>query len=63
MGFHGRPSMRQLHLHVISDDFDNKCLKNPKHYNSFTTSYFIDGDVFLAGVKANGFFPVRNLIR
>ena len=41
IGFHSLPSMRQLHLHVISDDFESKCLKNKKHWNSFTTPFFL----------------------
>lgn len=31
-----------MHLHVISQDFDSPCLKNKKHWNSFTTEYFIE---------------------
>ncbi|GMN40376.1 hypothetical protein TIFTF001_009612 [Ficus carica] len=34
--------MRQLHLHVISQDFNSKHLKNKKHWNSFTTAFFRD---------------------
>eukprot|EP00055_Hartaetosiga_balthica_P014576 m.80652 g.80652 ORF g.80652 m.80652 type:complete len:538 (+) comp8628_c0_seq2:16-1629(+) len=40
-GFHAVPSMRQLHLHLISQDFDSACLKNKKHWNSFNTDYFV----------------------
>lgn len=40
----------QLHLHVISQDFDSPALKTKKHWNSFTTEYFID--------SAGGFFNV-----
>jgi len=40
-GYHAVPSMAQLHLHVISTDFDSPCLKHKKHWNSFTTPYFI----------------------
>lgn len=36
------PSMRQLHLHVISQDFNSPHLKNKKHWNSFTTAFFRD---------------------
>ncbi|KAI8557054.1 hypothetical protein RHMOL_Rhmol05G0304300 [Rhododendron molle] len=36
------PSMRQLHLHVISQDFDSKHLKNKKHWNSFNSAFFRD---------------------
>lgn len=36
------PSMRQLHLHVISQDFDSKHLKNKKHWHSFNSPFFRD---------------------
>uniref|UniRef100_A0A915IJX4 Aprataxin n=1 Tax=Romanomermis culicivorax TaxID=13658 RepID=A0A915IJX4_ROMCU len=39
-GFHARPSLSRLHLHVISQDFDSPCLKNKKHWNSFNTEFF-----------------------
>jgi len=32
----------QLHMHVISQDFNSASLKTKKHWNSFTTEYFID---------------------
>ncbi|KAI8557053.1 hypothetical protein RHMOL_Rhmol05G0304300 [Rhododendron molle] len=41
-GYHSAPSMRQLHLHVISQDFDSKHLKNKKHWNSFNSAFFRD---------------------
>ncbi|KAK8928562.1 Transcription factor bHLH140 [Platanthera zijinensis] len=40
--FLGAPSMRQLHLHVISQDFDSSHLRNKKHWNSFNTKFFRD---------------------
>ncbi|KAK6943166.1 hypothetical protein RJ641_028543 [Dillenia turbinata] len=42
LGYHSVPSMRQLHLHVISQDFDSKHLKNNKHWNSFNSAFFRD---------------------
>ncbi|XP_051132115.1 transcription factor bHLH140 [Andrographis paniculata] len=42
LGYHSVPSMRQLHLHVISQDFDSIHLKNKKHWNSFNTPFFLD---------------------
>lgn len=42
LGYHSAPSMRQLHLHVISQDFDSKHLKNKKHWNSFNSPFFRD---------------------
>ncbi|KAK9168087.1 hypothetical protein Syun_000227 [Stephania yunnanensis] len=46
LGYHSDPSMRQLHLHVISQDFNSSYLKNKKHWNTFNTAFFRDsGDV------------------
>mmetsp|Transcript_21676 Transcript_21676/g.34250 ORF Transcript_21676/g.34250 Transcript_21676/m.34250 type:complete len:728 (-) Transcript_21676:21-2204(-) len=56
MGFHAIPSLRQVHLHIISDDFDSPCLKNKKHWNSFTTEFFIPPFDVLTALKANGRF-------
>ncbi|KAI3932242.1 hypothetical protein MKW98_024962 [Papaver atlanticum] len=42
LGYHSDPSMRQLHLHVVSQDFNSKHLKNKKHWNSFNTAFFLD---------------------
>ncbi|EEE58865.1 transcription factor bHLH140 [Oryza sativa Japonica Group] len=42
LGYHSVPSMRQLHLHIISQDFNSASLKNKKHWNSFTTTFFLD---------------------
>lgn len=42
LGFHSVPSMRQLHLHVTSQDFDSQHLKHKKHWNSFNTEFFRD---------------------
>ena len=40
-GFHMVPSLHLLHLHIVSQDFDSVRLKNKKHWNSFTTPFFI----------------------
>lgn len=54
LGYHSVPSMRQLHLHVISQDFESDHLKNKKHWNSFTTSFFRDSVDVLEEVKSQG---------
>ncbi|XP_028568170.2 aprataxin isoform X2 [Podarcis muralis] len=54
LGYHAIPSMSQLHLHVISQDFDSTCFKTKKHWNSFTTDYFIDSKDLIAMVKKKG---------
>ncbi|KAI5453135.1 aprataxin-like protein [Naganishia albida] len=39
VGFHAVPSMRTLHLHVISTDFVSPSLKVKKHYTSFHPTF------------------------
>ncbi|GHJ87757.1 hypothetical protein NliqN6_4159 [Naganishia liquefaciens] len=43
VGFHAVPSMRHLHLHIISTDFVSPSLKVKKHYASFhpTLGFFL----------------------
>ena len=41
-GFHMHPSMQPLHMHIISTDFNSPSLKTAKHWNSFTTDFFVD---------------------
>ncbi|BFZ06136.1 hypothetical protein BsWGS_09174 [Bradybaena similaris] len=45
-GYHVVPSMSHLHMHVISQDFNSPFLKTKKHWNSFTTQYFVDSHSF-----------------
>ncbi|KAL1194073.1 Transcription factor [Cardamine amara subsp. amara] len=54
LGYHSVPSMRQLHLHVISQDFESDSLKNKKHWNSFTSSFFRDSVDVIEEVKSQG---------
>ena len=48
------PSMRQLHLHVISQDFDSAHLKNKKHWNSFNTLFFRDSADAIKEIEKHG---------
>lgn len=41
-GVHSIPSLSNLHIHVITQDFYSPCLKHKKHYNSFTTDFFVE---------------------
>ncbi|GMJ03245.1 APRATAXIN-like [Hibiscus trionum] len=54
LGYHSIPSMRQLHLHVISQDLDSKHLKHKKHWNSFTTAFFRDSVDVIEEVDSHG---------
>lgn len=40
-GFHSVPSMRQLHMHLLSLDYASDSLKSKKHFNSFATDFFV----------------------
>ncbi|XP_067003123.1 aprataxin isoform X1 [Anabrus simplex] len=54
LGYHAVASMARLHLHVISQDFDSPCLKSKKHWNSFTTKFFIPSEDIIAEVEKTG---------
>jgi hypothetical protein len=48
----------QLHMHIISQDFDSDHLKTKKHWNSFTTSYFMDVEKFIDLLRREGSITV-----
>ncbi|RPB29924.1 HIT-like protein [Terfezia boudieri ATCC MYA-4762] len=41
IGIHAHPSLTHLHIHIITPDMSSPSLKHNKHYNSFTTPFFI----------------------
>ncbi|XP_063243236.1 aprataxin [Bacillus rossius redtenbacheri] len=51
LGYHAVPSMSHIHLHVISDDFNSPWLKTKKHWNSFTTEYFVPSESVISQVE------------
>jgi len=59
LGYHAVPSMSQVHLHVISQDFNSPCLKHKKHWNSFTTTYFVPSETVLEELRSTGRFTER----
>ncbi|NXV79361.1 APTX protein, partial [Atlantisia rogersi] len=60
LGYHAIPSMSQLHLHVISQDFDSPALKTKKHWNSFTTDYFLNSQDVIEMVRSQGKVMVKD---
>ncbi|XP_060720031.1 aprataxin [Tachysurus vachellii] len=60
LGYHAIPSMSHVHLHVISQDFDSPCLKNKKHWNSFTTEYFIQSQDVIVMLERDGHVKVKD---
>jgi aprataxin len=49
-------------MHVISQDFDSPSLKTKKHWNSFTSAFFVDAHTFLDKLKKEGAIKVRALV-
>lgn len=45
-GVHAHPSMNHLHVHVLSVDRYSECLKHRRHYNSFSTEFFVPLEAF-----------------
>ncbi|KAM7265451.1 hypothetical protein ACFE04_003134 [Oxalis oulophora] len=60
LGYHSESSMRQLHLHVISQDFNSKNLKNKKHWNSFNTDFFRDSIDVIEEIKNQGKAEIKD---
>ncbi|KAG2485721.1 hypothetical protein HYH03_015605 [Edaphochlamys debaryana] len=54
LGFHAVPSMAQLHMHVASQDFDSPTLKKKKHWNAFTTAFFLPLETVEAELRDRG---------
>ncbi|XP_022095257.1 aprataxin-like isoform X2 [Acanthaster planci] len=54
LGYHAVPSMSHLHLHAISQDFDSPSLKTKKHWNSFTSAYFVDSKEVMDQLETEG---------
>ncbi|KAI9671487.1 MAG: aprataxin-like protein [Caeruleum heppii] len=46
IGVHAVPSMSHLHIHILSPDRVSSCLRHKKHYNSFSTPFFVPLDEF-----------------
>eukprot|EP00042_Codosiga_hollandica_P054894 m.754655 g.754655 ORF g.754655 m.754655 type:complete len:620 (-) comp59003_c0_seq3:2669-4528(-) len=56
-GFHAKPSMAHLHMHAISQDFDSAAMNKKKHWNSFTTPFFVGSKGVYDRVKELGAYP------
>lgn len=53
-GFHAIPSLPTIHLHVLSLDLCSAFMKKKKHYNSFTTPFFLTIDRMEADLQQHG---------
>eukprot|EP00747_Dinoflagellata_sp_TGD_P030163 gnl/TRDRNA2_/TRDRNA2_134438_c3_seq1.p1 gnl/TRDRNA2_/TRDRNA2_134438_c3~~gnl/TRDRNA2_/TRDRNA2_134438_c3_seq1.p1 ORF type:complete len:313 (+),score=60.29 gnl/TRDRNA2_/TRDRNA2_134438_c3_seq1:85-1023(+) len=52
-GIHTVPSLRQLHVHILSQDFQSPCLKNAKHFGSFQSPFLVPLDDAIAALEAS----------
>ncbi|XP_041765994.1 aprataxin-like [Anopheles merus] len=53
-GYHLKPNMKRLHLHVISKDFDSPSLKRRHHWTIFNSDIFQTHDAVLTELKMHG---------
>jgi len=53
-GLHGIPSLQPLHMHVMSLDLSTPFMKKKKHYNSFSTHFFLGAPGVLRELEIAG---------
>ena len=53
-GYHAVPSLKRLHLHIVSQDFNSPRMKTRHHWNTFNTEYFMDSSVVIETLKKEG---------
>ncbi|XP_050079247.1 aprataxin-like [Anopheles maculipalpis] len=53
-GYHMKPSMRRLHLHVISKDYHSHCLSHRYHWNAFNTEFLIKHEDVVEKLREQG---------
>ena len=51
VGYHEKPSLQRMHIHLISNNFESPNMKTAKHRNSFMTDFFVGLDTFEARVE------------
>ena len=54
LGFHAKPSMPQLHMHVVSQDLRGAGMKTRRHWGSFATAFFVDAEAVLRALEGEG---------
>ncbi|KAJ9450244.1 Transcription factor bHLH140 [Diplonema papillatum] len=54
IGYHAKPSLKPIHLHIMSTDYQSPCVKNRKHYFSFIPPHFVPASVVEQRLAATG---------
>ncbi|XP_057672024.1 aprataxin [Diorhabda carinulata] len=58
LGYHAEPSIKQLHMHIISNDLNSKFLKTKRHWNSFTTDFFLKPEDVAYSIETKGYVSI-----
>lgn len=58
-GYHMVPSMKRLHLHIVSQDFNSYRMRKKHHWNTFNTEYFMDSEAAMAIIEEKGYIDVN----
>ena len=51
VGYHHKPSLSRMHIHLISDDLSGRGMKTKKHRDSFATDFFVPVDTVMAQAR------------
>lgn len=57
-GYHAVPSLKRLHMHVISQDFSSPLMRTQHHWNTFNTEYFVPSSLVLDTIRQCGHVEV-----
>ena len=64
IGYHAKPSMDDLHIHIVSQDFDSDYIKNKGHYNSFVNKdFFVTVDRAERDLRKYGHIKIKNEVK
>ena len=59
--YHAVPSLKRLHLHIVSQDFDSPKLWKEHHWNTFNTEYFMDSSKVIEELEKDGKIEVDDV--
>ena len=60
IGFHAVPSMKTLHLHILSSDLQGTGMQTRRHWNSFATGFFKNHKDVLAVLETGDATQIKN---
>jgi diadenosine tetraphosphate (Ap4A) HIT family hydrolase len=64
IGYHAKPSMDDLHIHIVSQDFDSEYIKNKGHYNSFVNKdFFVTVDRAERDLRKYGYIKIKKDVK